>query len=67
MLYELYYETIEYFKELKLDWWPPPDKISREKLTQKKLILTALAIAAMKASTAAPEINFESQKMEGSM
>ena len=60
--YELYYATIDYFKELKLYWWPPPDKIAREKLTQKKLLLTALAIAAMKASMAAPEITFESQK-----
>ena len=49
------------YKQLKLYWWPP----LRQELNhqhQKKLLLTALAIALMKADAAAPTLQMSSSR-----
>ena len=50
---------------LKLFWWPPPEykeQVERNKAHRKKLLLTALAIACMKADGAAPRITMNKHK-----
>ena len=63
---EAFYEVLQVpfdcYKALKLSWWPPPEKVKRHRLTGKKLLLTALSIASMKATHAAPDIEFRSQQ-----
>ncbi len=51
------------YARLKLYWWPPPNvQATKHAETRiwKKLFLTALAIAIMKADAAAPDIHFSS-------
>ena len=53
------------YRWLKLFWWPPPEykaQIKRNKTHRRKLLLTALAIAVMKADGAAPRITYSKHK-----
>ena len=43
---------------LSLLLWPPPEPLQKHKIRRKKLLLTALAIATMKADRASPEVHF---------
>jgi hypothetical protein len=60
--YEILQVPLDCYKALKLYWWPPPEKVKQHRLTRKKLLLTSLSIAAMKATHAAPDIEFQSQQ-----
>ena len=53
------------YRRLKLFLWPPPEQkkqVERHKAHRKKLLLTALAIAALKADGAAPKIHLSKHR-----
>ena len=54
--YDLLHVPSDLFMQLKLYWWPPPHIVKRDNMRRKKLLLTALSIALMKGSSAAPPI-----------
>ncbi len=55
------------YVRLKLYWWPPPsrkvpEKEQKDSMTRKKLMLTALSVAVLKAGNAAPVIEFSDDR-----
>ena len=61
--YVVLHIPLDCIKIFKIYWWPPPEAVSKQKMSRKKLLLTSLAIASAKASTAAPPIEFRSQQV----
>ena len=61
-LYSVFQAPLNSFKELKLYWWPPPKSATISGMNRKKLLLTALSMALMRANAAAPPITWSADR-----